>query len=229
MFGTAAPLISTFRKIAYTSGQSPDKPNWHHFSITQRIDFLERCETDRKLISGHNRKVYRSIAVFFAALAAIGFAGYHLNFGTTGERISSHLLEEILHREIQREPDNEQLFALLGDIYYSRNDYPSTIDAYEQALSINFDTPHVLNNLAWLYATCEDESLRDPLRALSLARHAAELDPTPETLDTLAESYYINGKYGKAIEAETRALELAGKNRHYYEEQLNKFEAGLKR
>jgi tetratricopeptide (TPR) repeat protein len=229
MFGTAAPLISTFRKIAYTSGQSPDKPNWHHFSLGQRISFLERCETDRRLIAVHNRKVTRSLAVFIAALMAIGIAGYHLNFGSTGEKISSHLFEEILHREIEREPGNEQLLALLGDLYYSRDDFPGAIDAYEQALAITFDTPHVLNNLAWLYATCEDENLRDPRRALLLAQRAAELDPAPETLDTLGESYYINWEYQKAIEAETRALELAGRNRGYYGEQLNKFEAALQK
>jgi Zn-dependent protease with chaperone function len=228
MFGTAAPLISTFRKIAYTSGQAPDKPNWHHFSISQRIDFLERCEGDRRLIDRHNRKVHRNMSIFLIALVAVGFAGYHLNFGTTGQKISSHMLEDILHREIERAPDDAQLLAILGDLYFSRNDYPGTIDAYERALSINFDTPYVLNNLAWLYATCEDTSFRNPRRALFLSIRAAELEETPEILDTLAESYFINGEYENAMAAGTKALELAGGNRHYHEEQLGRFEAAMK-
>ena len=47
LFPTAQPLIDTFGKIVTSSGQSADKPNWHHFSIRQRVDFLRRCEANR--------------------------------------------------------------------------------------------------------------------------------------------------------------------------------------
>lgn len=235
MFGTAAALVTTFKKIAYTSGQSPDKPSWHHFSLRQRIDFLESCEWDRGRIAAHDRKVRRSIAVFLVSLILIGGVGYQLKFGDTGKKISKHLLqnileleEENLHREIENDPGNAELIALLGDLYFNRKDFQSTINAYEHALSITFDSPHVLNNLAWLYATCEVESLRNPDRALLLARRAAELDPSPETLDTLGESYFINGEYEKAVEAGKKTLELAESNREYYEEQLKKFETATR-
>ena len=227
MFDTAAPLVSTFRKIAYTSGQSADKPNWHHFSISERIGFLQQCERDRSLVHRHNRKVSRSILVFLSGLLIIGVIGYQLNFGNTGEKISSHFLEEILHRELQKTGDNAQLLSILGDIYYSRNDFEKTVDAYERALSIKFDMPHVLNNLAWLYVTCEDSRYRNPGRGLMLAQRAATLEPSSETLDTLAESYYLNGDYKKAVEAENRALSMAGKNRPYYEDQIKKFMAAV--
>ncbi len=42
-------------------------------------------------------------------------------------------------------------------------------------------------------------------------------------MDTLAESYYVNGLINEAISTELRAMELAKKNRSYYEEQLEKF------
>ena len=225
MLGSAAPLVRTFKKIAYTSGQSPDKPNWHHFSIRQRIGFLEQCESDRTLVLRHNRKVFRSIVAFLCAMVLLGVVGYQLNFGNAGQRVGSRLLEEILHREIEKSPGDPQLHAFLGDLYYARNDFENTIGTYEHALSITFDLPHVLNNLAWLYATCEDTRLRNPGRALMLSLRAAQLAPSPETLDTLGESYYINGEYEKALEAGTMAMELAGGNRRYYEEQLMKFKA----
>ncbi len=44
LFGSAAPLIATFHKIAVTSGQAADRPNWHHFSIRERVEFLLRCD-----------------------------------------------------------------------------------------------------------------------------------------------------------------------------------------
>ena len=40
LFHSAKPLISTFEKIAATSGEHPDRPNWHHFSITKRIEYV---------------------------------------------------------------------------------------------------------------------------------------------------------------------------------------------
>ena len=83
--------------------------------------------------------------------------------------------------------------------------------------------PQVLNNLAWLYATCEDARYRNAGRALLLAQKASSLKPSPEVFDTLAESYHVNGNNKKAIDAETMALSMADKNRRYYEAQLKKF------
>ncbi len=232
MFGTASPLVSTFQKIAYASGQSADKPNWHHFSLNQRIGFLQRCETDPTLVLRHDRKVIRSILVFSAALIFLAISGYQLNYGTTGKQIRAVFEQkayqhatQYLNREIEKDPGNPQLLAALGDLYYSRNDFQHAIVTYERALSIKFELPYVLNNLAWLYATCKDVKYRLPQRALLLAKKAAELDPSPETLDTLAESYYINGKYEMAVESESRALELGGQDRSYFEGQLKKFRA----
>ena len=44
LFDSAKPLIATLNKIVTTSGQSADRPNWHHFSIRQRIDYLHKCD-----------------------------------------------------------------------------------------------------------------------------------------------------------------------------------------
>lgn len=234
MFDTAAPLVTTFQKIAYASGQSPDKPSWHHFSLRQRIDFLNRCELDRSLVSNHNRKVRRSVAVFLFSLLLIGMLGYQLNYGNAGRRIGNHLLQNMLALEeknllndIEESPQSTDLIALLGDLYYSRKDFQNAIDTYEKALSIVFDIPHVLNNLAWLYATCEDDRYRNPKRALLLASRAAELDPSPETFDTLGESCYINGLHEEALAAGIEALERTNGNRAYYEEQLKKFQSAV--
>jgi len=111
----------------------------------------------------------------------------------------------------------------LGDIYYNAKNYSGVKQAYEKALTLNPDNPHVLNNLAWLYATCDDLSYRNSKRALKLSKKAATLLKAPHILDTLAESYFINGKYEKAISTELRALELVKNNRSHYNKQLEKF------
>ena len=81
----------------------------------------------------------------------------------------------------------------------------------------------MLNNLAWFYATCEDLSYRDSKRALVLAKRAEKLLQLPHILDTLAESYFVNGMYDLAVATELRALKLVKGNRIHYEKQLEKF------
>jgi tetratricopeptide (TPR) repeat protein len=223
LFDSAQPLISTFRKIIATSGQSPDKPNWHHFSIKERINYLNLCEEDKFWIDHHHRKIKKSIAVYLGGILCIGFVGYQLNYGETGRKISTHFFEKIVLREISRDRQNPNLYSLLGDLYYSKNNFKGTIDAYETSLSLDPDNSKVLNNLAWLYATCEEERFKDPDRALVLALRAVELEVAPHILDTLAESYYVNGLYDEAVSAEKRALALAPYDRFYYEKQLKKF------
>ena len=49
------------------------------------------------------------------------------------------------------------------------------------------------------------------------------LEEAAYILDTLAESYYINGMLEAAINAEKEAIRIAKKNRSYYEGQLIKF------
>lgn len=223
LFDSSKPLISTLEKIAVTSGQPRDKPNWHHFSIKKRIDYLRKCETDKTWITHHDWKIKKSIAAYIVGILIIGGVGYHLNFGTAGKKLTKHYFESIIKRELAKSPGNADLYGILGDLYYSSKNYSNTINAYEQSLAIKPDNHQVLNNLAWLYATCEDEGLRNPKRALTLAEKAAALKESPHILDTLAESYYVNNQFEKAVSAESRALDLVKKDPSYYLKQLKKF------
>ncbi len=224
LFDSARPLIRTFEKITLTSGQDPDRPNWHHFSITQRIGYLKKCEADRRWIRRHDGKIKKSIFVYLTAMAVMGVVGYHLNFGETGEKLNAHVFEKIILREIEKEGGSAGLYRMLGDLYYGKKRYAAAVDAYERSIRMESNNPEVLNNLAWLYATSEETAFRNPKRAVALARKAAALRMEPHILDTLAESYFVNGQMDRAVEAGRRALSAARKNRSYYEEQLEKFE-----
>jgi tetratricopeptide (TPR) repeat protein len=223
LFDSAKPLISTLNKIVTTSGQSADRPNWHHFSIKERIDYLKKCESNSLWIRRHNRKVNKSIGIYLAGMLLVGIMGYQLNLGVIGDKLNQNFLEKVIVRELQKSPENPNLYRLLGDLSYNRKDYEMVRDAYERSLELRLNDPHVLNNLAWFYATCEVESLRNPERALMLARSAIKLDQSSHVFDTLAESYFVNGMNQEAIEAGERALKLAKGNRAYYKEQLQKF------
>jgi tetratricopeptide (TPR) repeat protein len=222
LFDSAKPLISTLQKIVTTSGQSADRPNWHHFSIKERIDYLNKCESNQRWIRLHDRKVKKGIGIYLAGMLLIGIFGYQLNFGVIEDKLS----QIYITRELQKSPEDPHLYkklGKLGDHYQRRKDYKKAIAAYEKSIELRWDDSTVLNNLAWLYATCEVEPLRNPERSLKLARLAVELEQSSYILDTLAESYFVNGMNREAIEAGERALKLAKENRSYYKEQLEKF------
>ncbi|MGB5993651.1 MAG: M48 family metallopeptidase, partial [Desulfobacterales bacterium] len=131
LFDSAKPLISTFEKIAATSGEHPDRPNWHHFSITKRIEYLKKCESDKIWITRHDNKIKKSIAVYLAGIFLLCGVGYNLNFGETSKKLNKHFFLKVIQRELEKTPDNPLLYSTLGDIYYSNNNYPETIKAYE--------------------------------------------------------------------------------------------------
>jgi Zn-dependent protease with chaperone function len=223
LFDSGKPLISTLEKIAVTSGQPPDRPNWHHYSIKERIDYLQKCETNSRWITRQDRKIKKSMAVFLAGLFSVGAIGYYVNVGAFREKLNTDFIKNVLVKELQKSPNNPSLYSLLGDLDFSDKNYEGTKDAYEKSLALNPENPEVLNNLAWLYATCEDPRFRNPKRALELAKMAEELQPSPQVWDTLAESYYVNGMYKQAVLAGKYALAMAKKNHSYYREQLEKF------
>jgi tetratricopeptide (TPR) repeat protein len=223
LFDSAKPLITTLEKIAAASGQSADKPNWHHFSIRQRIDYLRKCETNAFWVTRHDGKVKKSIGIYLACLFLLGIFGYQLDVVAMGDRISANFLEKVILGEIEHTPENPNLYSLLGNIYYNSKNWAGVRDAWEKSLALEPDNVQVLNNLAWQYATCEDKRFQDPVRALALAKLAIRLERLPHVWDTLAESYYVNGMYQEAVEAGKQALALARKKRTYYEDQLDKF------
>jgi tetratricopeptide (TPR) repeat protein len=229
MLDTSRPLIEALKKIAVTTGLSPDKPNWHHFSIAQRIQYLEKCENDRRWVTDHDRKVKKGIIAYLAVLVIAGTAGYHLNFGQAGKALNEKFFESILMLEIEKTPQDAELHAAMGNLYFETKNYAGAISAYNRSLMLNPENPETLNNLAWLLATCEDETYRDAETALSLSLKAVSLKPAAHILDTLAESYYANGRWAEAIEAEKQALATTGENRSYYENQIKRFSAAMKK
>ena len=222
-FESARPLISTFEKIAALSGRSPARPDWHHFSIEERIEFLKKCDADRSLIKRHDTRIKKSIAIYLAGLILTGALGYSLNFGEKGKKLNDFFAEKIILGEIEDNPGDPELPAMLGDLYYSLKYYDKAKGAYEKSLSITPENPKALNNLAWLYATCEDKNIRNTDLAVKLAEKAVKIGETPQIIDTLAESYYAAGRYKEAVEAGKKALLLAGTDKSYYEKQLAKF------
>lgn len=225
--GTGAGIASSLEKIAAAGSQSKTAHNWHHYGIQERIDYITRCETSPGLVQRHDRKVRRMVAAYCIALLVLGAALYGgADLLPDGRQLS--LIRKIAEKKIAAEPDNPVLHVLLANIYFEQKQYAAAEKHYLAALVLQPHQPEVLNNLAWMYATAEDSGFRKPEEALRYSRAAAELDPRPHILDTLAESYFVNGDYEEAIAAIQQAITQQPSDLAYYKKQLQKFEEHLR-
>jgi membrane associated rhomboid family serine protease len=89
----------------------------------------------------------------------------------------------------------------------------------------------LLNNVAWALATSSEPEVRSPTAALEYAQKAIAAEqghPRPHILDTLAEAYYVNGRYDDAMKTEQRAIELAAAaEKSNYRKSLEKYQLAL--
>jgi serine/threonine protein kinase/uncharacterized protein HemY len=71
------------------------------------------------------------------------------------------------------------------------------------------DTVQSTNALAWILATCPDTTLRDPAKALELAKQAVNLAPEQGGYwNTLGAAQYRTGDWKGAVDALTRSMKL---------------------
>ena len=220
VMGTPAFIINALEKIAYLSGKSRDVPNWHHFSIGQRVACLTKTLEVPRLAGRQNRFVLISFLIY---LAGIGCLGYYLNFGDMKKHMAYDLVSKELSRKLEEHPRNINLAMNLAMVYQRMGKEAATMDLYEQIIGWNPSQAVALNNLAWMMLTASNPDFRNNPRALTLARKAVALQPAPQFLDTLAEACYQNGLKDEAIQMIQEAILKADENRDYYESQLRKY------
>ncbi len=223
--GTSLPLIRSFEKIAAMSGNIRDQKSWHHFGIGQRIDFLEKCERDRSNIKRHDRKVYVSLVAYFVLVGSLSWSMHSVDADRLARGYELRYAQAVLEQKLEKEPSNSLWLQLLGDLMQENKMEKKAIEAYEKALMLSPMKPDLANNMAWLLLTAKDKSLRDPVRALTLARLASTLKEQGHILDTLATALWANGQVEEAIRTEIKAARMDPDHVRYYQEQAEKFTA----
>ncbi len=120
-------------------------------------------------------------------------------------------------------PNDPEILHDIGFVYSLIPDFERAEEFYLLGLEASPRNAIICNNLAWLY--CENNT--NLLRAIELSERACSIEPLNDTfLDTLAEAYYLNGEYEKAIFFIRKAISISPNN-SYFQQQLNKMESGL--
>jgi len=115
-------------------------------------------------------------------------------------------------RILEIDPEHVQARYIIGHIYISAKQYKKAEDLLLILTKENPDNFRLWNNLAWLYATAEDPSIRDGKKAVKYAHEAMTIAPNDyHVWSTLSEAYYVSGEYEKSYRAITHMAVLAAR------------------
>lgn len=116
---------------------------------------------------------------------------------------------EMFHAVLKKDPANKRARFGLGTAYIQLQNYREALAVLEP-MADEFPEDYFLkNNIAWLYATAKDHSIRNGAKAVRYAQEALLIAPKDQHVwSTLSEGYYISGQYDKALRAAEEALKL---------------------
>jgi len=157
-------------------------------------------------------------------------AWIHARLGWVYERLEN-LEKSKQHYSLflQKHPQAFDVSFRLANVYTLTGNEAKTIEIYEIIAAHRPEHDLVLNNLAWLYLTAQDSQVRNLEKGMKLALKSVELNPTIDSLDTLAEAYFQSGDRIKALETIHKAAREVDypPNRHsYLRKQLLRFRKG---
>ena len=157
----------------------------------------------------------------------------HYNLAVVLERDSAEAAIDHYEEAVRINSDYGKAQMRLGMLLIRLGRQDAALPVLREAVRLNPGQPAPHNELAWLLATHGDAAVRDPKKAVELARQAATLTlhQDPFVLDTLATAYASEGRFNHAIREARRALQLAeaaGKSRlvETVRSHLQQFEAG---
>jgi Tfp pilus assembly protein PilF len=136
---------------------------------------------------------------------------------------------EQVQQALAKNPEDADTHLGAAMAYERLKDTPAAIQEFKKTLELNPDSAPAENDLAWIYATADDEKLRDSAQALVLARQAVANSPEPNSafLDTLAEALLINGQAAEALKYELQAVKIDPQNEEL-QTRLLRFQAAVK-
>jgi protein O-mannosyl-transferase len=108
-------------------------------------------------------------------------------------------------------PSDADCHTTLAIALEEKGNPAEAIQHYQKALDLAPNSISTLTNLAWLFATSPDASLRNGPKAVELGRQADRLVGGTNTvvLRTLAAAYAENGEFANAIRTARSAMQLA--------------------
>ena len=112
---------------------------------------------------------------------------------------------------LELQPDNIEVHNIVGTVLVQQRRIRDGVEEWQKVLAIQPDNGNAMSNLAWVFATSPDDSLRDGAKAVQLAQEALRISSRriPLLFRTLAAAYAETGDFYKAIQTAQEGAELA--------------------
>ena len=157
-------------------------------------------------------RVEESLAAFERALALDPkHARAANNIGTVLGRTNRFKeAAEYFRRALQIDPNYAEAMDGLTAVLFQSKAYREAAEVLRDAVKKRPSDPRPLYKLAWLLATTEDDSVRDPVEARRLANYAIEHGANKEPLmyDVLAAAHAADGEFERALESTEIAIDI---------------------
>jgi tetratricopeptide (TPR) repeat protein len=193
-------------------------------------DYSKAIELDPKHVNAWNNRgaVYcdrlgepgKAVADFSEAIKLDPkVAGFWYNRGNAYRRLGE--LDKALpdySKAIELDPKHVNAWNNRGNAYRDLGQFDKAIADYSKAIEVNPKYWGGYDGLAWLLATCPDAKLRDPARAVELAKKATDLAPQEgEAWGTLGAALYRAGDWKGAVAAlDQSQVLMKGGNPHVW-------------
>ena len=112
---------------------------------------------------------------------------------------------------------NLDVHNIVGTVLIQQGRIKEGVEEWEKVLAIQPDNGNAMSNLAWVFATSPDDSLRDGTKAIQLASEALRISGNriPILFRTLAAAYAESGRFSEAIQTAQQGIELANSQRNF--------------
>jgi tetratricopeptide (TPR) repeat protein len=131
-------------------------------------------------------------------------------------KINEDMLKQAIDQYKQitaRDPKDMESWLSLGRLYRVSSDSVSAEKAYRQAMEIDPNNEDALTGLALVYS-----DIGDTKKAIEMLRVVTERDPSPRTLEALAQSYDQMRDYKSAVEVLKKAVAVSPDNPRFKRE-----------
>jgi tetratricopeptide (TPR) repeat protein len=112
---------------------------------------------------------------------------------------------------LELDPANVEARNTLGTALIQQGHVREAIDQWQQVLATQPENGNASSNLAWVFATSPDDSIRDGTRAAELGERALRISggKIPMIYKVLAAAYAENGRFADAVETAQHGADLA--------------------
>ncbi len=135
----------------------------------------------------------------------------------------------VLTNALAVEPENPYLQLEMGSVELAEGNTVAGVRRWEKLYTQYYNDATLKNNLAWLYATEKDPQIRNPEKAVVMAREALQIRPLDyHVWNTLSMACHAHGEYALAQYAANHTLELAENDTNALPHELEAFRKNIR-